>query len=126
MVVLIVAGGAISSSAQSAPAAPDKLWHADAEHDSLTQVRANYTVDPAKTYTLADLIDLAEEHNPETRLAWQNAKARAASLGIARSALYPTIAAIAVANTSRIRILVNTNFFAKPVECFNPIFRLTI
>jgi len=38
------------------------------------------TVDPAKCYTLAEL-DLAEQHNPETELAWQNAKARDASLG---------------------------------------------
>jgi outer membrane protein TolC len=120
VVVLIVVGGAVSSSAQSAPAAPERVWHVEAEHDSLAQVSSKYTVDPAKTYTLADLIDLAEEHNPATRLAWQNAKARASSLGIARSALYPTIAAIAVANTSRIRLLVGTNFFRQTSGVFQP------
>ena len=37
-----------------------------------------------KTYSLAELIDLAEAHNPETRVAWEGAKAEAAALGIAR------------------------------------------
>ena len=38
--------------------------------------------------SLAELIDLAEAHNPETRVAWENAIAEAAALGIARSELY--------------------------------------
>ena len=123
-IVLFIAAGSINSMAQSVPASPDKIWHSKAEdsfsHDLTTASSFKYAIDPAKTYTLAELIDLAEEHNPETRLAWQNAKARAASLGIARSALYPTMAAIAVANTSRIRILFNSDFIRQTIGVFQP------
>jgi outer membrane protein len=123
-VVFVTAAGSISSLAQSAPVSPDKIWHSKAEesvsHELTAVPGSKYTVDPAKTYALADLIDLAEEHNPETRLAWQNAKARAASLGIARSALYPTMAAIAVANTSRMRLLVGADFFRQTSGVFQP------
>ena len=122
--VFIIIAGSVRGLAQSAPVSPDKIWRSKAEESSsngLTTVPSSkYTIDPAKTYTLSDLIDLAEEHNPETRLAWQNAKARAASLGIARGALYPTISAIAVANTSRIRILVNADFFRQTSGVFQP------
>ena len=123
-IVLFIAAGSINSMAQSVPASPDKIWHSKAEdsfsHELTTASSFKYAIDPAKTYTLAELIDLAEEHNSETRLAWQNAKARAASLGIARSALYPTMAAIAVANTSRIRILFNSDFIRQTIGVFQP------
>jgi hypothetical protein len=36
-------------------------------------------------YSLAEFIDLAEEYNPETRLAWEQAGARLAIWCIARS-----------------------------------------
>jgi outer membrane protein TolC len=42
-------------------------------------------IEPDKVYSLADLIDLAEAQNPETRVAWEGARAQAAALGIARS-----------------------------------------
>ena len=50
---------------------------------------------------MAELIDLAEAHNPETRVAWENARAQAAALGIARSELYPTLSAVALAGVDR-------------------------
>lgn len=40
----------------------------------------SYSIDLAKQYSLAELIDLAEEHNPETRAEWHRAKAAAASV----------------------------------------------
>ena len=123
-IVLFIATCSINNVAQSAPTSPDKVWHSEAEesfsYKLTTAPSSKYTIHPAKTYTLADLIDLAEEHNPETRLAWQNAKARAASLGIARSTLYPTMAAVAVANTSRIRILFNSDFIRQTIGVFQP------
>jgi hypothetical protein len=39
-------------------------------------------VDTRKEYTLADLIDLAEELNPATRVAWQNARQALALVGV--------------------------------------------
>jgi outer membrane protein TolC len=47
------------------------------------------------------LIDLAEQNNPETRVLWERAKHRAAAAGIARSALFPTLAAVASASVNQ-------------------------
>src|SRR5215469_3935751 len=77
--------------AQTAPNSPDHPWHTAAEHkieaEATAQRAPRFSVDPNKTYTLAELVDLAESHNPETRLAWERARAQAAALGIARSEL---------------------------------------
>ena len=56
-----------------------------------------FAPDPSKTYTLPELVNIAEQNNPDTRVAWENAKARAADLGISKATLYPTVAAAAVA-----------------------------
>src|ERR1700733_4086505 len=87
---LVVSIASVCASAQSAPASPDRVWHSNAEQkldrELALRPEAKYDMDPAKPYTLAELVDLAQEHNPETRVAWEQAKARAAALGIARSA----------------------------------------
>ena len=51
------------------------------------------TVDHAKVYTLADLIDLAESNNPTTRIAWNEARRVALAAGIAESLYLPQITA---------------------------------
>ncbi|HMD21390.1 MAG TPA: TolC family protein [Alloacidobacterium sp.] len=111
--------------AQSAPASPDKKWSNPAAEQSLnkqlsTLPDTKYSLDTAKAYTLAELIDLAEQHNPETRLAWQQAKARAAALGIARGALFPTLAAVALGSTARVQVLLNSEFFRQTYGVFSP------
>jgi len=119
MFALVAASVTASSHAQSAPAVPDKVWHSKAEQsigrELTSHPEAKYDVDSHKSYTLAELIDLAQEHNPETRVAWEQAKARAASLGIARSALYPTMAAVALGATLRTATLFG-EFFARQTE----------
>jgi outer membrane protein len=91
--------------AQSAPVSPDHPWHAPAEQRIEAEARdipdSRFAVDATKTYSLPDLIDLAETHNPDTRVAWQRARSQAAALGVARSELYPTLAAAALAGVSR-------------------------
>ena len=103
ILTLAISIGGVSGRAQSAPASPDKVWHSKAEkgldRELALRPEAKYDMDPRKNYSLAELIDLAQRHNPETRVAWEEAKARAASLGVARSALFPTIAAVALAST---------------------------
>jgi outer membrane protein TolC len=122
--VVLFLCGAPSCIAQKAPTAPDSLWQAPAKAKLSRELPAppldTYSVSSAKVYTLADLIDLAERHNPETRYAWQQAKARAAQLGIARSEWYPTIAALAVANTARVRVLLNSTFYRQTYGNFSP------
>ncbi len=77
--------------------------------------------DTEKTYTLAELIDLAEQHNPETRVAWQEAKSKADALGIARSALYPTLTAVALAVSLRTATLIGEYFHRQTEGVFEPV-----
>ncbi len=73
-------------------------------HDALVQL------DHAHTYSLAELIDLAERNNPRTRIAWERARQRADELGIAKSSYYPVLAGQAVFADQRI-----INPFPKPL-----------
>ncbi|MGE4651849.1 MAG: TolC family protein, partial [Myxococcota bacterium] len=53
---------------------------------------------PADTelaYDLPALIDLAQRRNPATRIAWENARAAAAAVGLAEAQYYPTLALLA-------------------------------
>ena len=75
-------------------------------------MRPRLPIEPDKAYSLPELIDLAEAHNPETRVAWENARAQAAALGIARSELYPTLSAVALAGRgSRAEVPLGTRFY---------------
>jgi outer membrane protein TolC len=75
-------------------------------------------MDPAKTYSLAELIDLAETQNPETRIAWQRAHAQAETLGIERSELYPTLAATALSQIDRAETFSVSSFARQTVADF--------
>lgn len=78
-----------------------------------------FSTNAATTYTLAELIDLAEAHNPETRQAWEAARSRAAAMGIARSELYPTLAVAALSQTERNQIYFNTRFYRQTAQSFD-------
>ena len=54
------------------------------------------TINPAKVYSLSDLVDLAESTNPTTRIAWDDAKRAALAAGIVESAYLPQITASAL------------------------------
>src|ERR1700726_3454578 len=108
--------------AQSAPASPDRPWHSrgeqqiedDAKHFS----ESGYRIESDRVYSLAELVDLAEAHNPETRVAWERARAQAAALGVARSELYPTLAAAVLSETSRSNVLFGNEFFPQTIQDF--------
>ena len=123
MVVLAGLGRHVAL-AQKPPDSPGKVWHSRAEQDLQRELTVRpepkYDVDAARLYTLAELVDLAEEHNPETRVTWQQAKARAASLGIARAAFYPTITAVALAATDRVATLIGEFFHRQTIGVFEP------
>jgi outer membrane protein len=67
-------------------------------------------LDPAHPYTLAELIEVAEHHNPGTRAIWERAKQKARELGLARSAYYPELEGLAVFGDERL-----INPFPKPL-----------
>jgi outer membrane protein TolC len=108
--------------AQSAPVSPDHPWHGvqeqQIENDTKRFREPRFRIEPDRNYSLAELIDLAEAHNPETRIAWENARAQLASLGIARSELYPTLAAMALSQTNRAEALLGDHFYRQTAETF--------
>jgi outer membrane protein len=123
-VVLLTAIG--RSFAQSPPDSPVRPWHSSEERQIMTDVR-RYLSPPLRialdrVYSLAELIDLAESSNPETRVAWENARAQAAVLGIARSELFPTVAAVAFVGVDRDEIGLGSQFVRQTV----PLFQLSL
>jgi outer membrane protein TolC len=118
-VLLLVASRALS---QSAPVSPDQPWHTSDERkieaDARNLRNSSFNVDAAKTYSLAELVNFAEAHNPETRLAWERARSQAAALGVARSELYPTLAAAALSQTGRSEVYFGSRFDGQTVQDF--------
>jgi len=106
---------AIPIFAQSPPASPDRPWHSPDEREIVNDGRGFRQsvppIDPNKAYSLAELIDLAEAHNPETRVAWENARSEGAALGIARSELYPTLSAMALSGIDREEVPLGARFY---------------
>ena len=53
-------------------------------------------LDKSHPYTLPELIDIAQSHNPATRVAWESARAAALAAGIAKAAYLPNLSASVV------------------------------
>jgi outer membrane protein TolC len=91
--------------AQRPPSTPDRPWHSPEERRVANEGRlfhqAPFRIESDRVYSLPELIDLAESHNPETRVAWENVAPRRRLLGLARSDLYPTLSAVALPAGSR-------------------------
>jgi outer membrane protein len=109
--------------AQSAPISPEKPWHSKKEAELAQDLglysKRNFSLDANHLYTLAELIDLAEAHNPETRSAWENALEQAGVLGVARSELFPTLAAAALSQTERDEPYSGTTFYRETIQSFD-------
>jgi outer membrane protein len=107
-------------SSQTILMSPNLPWHSSQEssiRDEAKQVASEkVTVDAASTYSLAELIDLAESHNPETRVAWERARSLSDAFGIARSELYPTLVAAALSQTNRQQAFLNSSFYRQVVQ----------
>ncbi len=105
---------------QVAPPSPDRPWHSAAEQGLQAEGRSlrppEFPLDSSTNYSLGDLIDLAETHNPETRFAWERARAQAATLGLARSELYPTLAATALSQLTRGDVFFGGSFYRHTIE----------
>jgi outer membrane protein TolC len=104
--------------AQSAPGFPSRPWHAAEEQRVEADARnfhdSRFNIDPTKTYSLAELLDLAEAHNPETRVAWERARAQPAALGVEHSEVYPTLAAVVLSGTGRSNVLFGKSSSPRP------------
>src|SRR5262249_2286154 len=104
-------------------------WHSAGERQIATESRRYLSpplrMAPDRVYSLAELIDLAESYNPETRAAWENARAQAAALGIARSELFPTVAALALVGADRDGIGLGSQFVRQTIPSFQLSLELT-
>ena len=111
--------------AQGTPPTPGVVWQPRGaralERESAAKPYDQVRLAPNKTYTLAELIDLAEQHNPETRAAWEEAISKADQLGIARSSLYPTLTAVALAVSLRTATLIGEYFHRQTEGIFEPV-----
>ncbi len=101
----------IAFARDDAPPSPVRPWappplptyEGELRHYKLTDAERRYypAVDPHKTYNLAELIDIAQRSNPETRVAWERARMAAAAVGLTESAYYPYIVAAAAGGYDR-------------------------
>jgi outer membrane protein len=118
--VILIAAQALF--AQGPPGTPYRPWHSPDERQIVSDGKRfrqpGFRIEPDKIYSLTELIDLAEAHNPETRVAWENANAQAAALGIARSELFPTISALALSGVERSEVPFNGQFYRFTVPIF--------
>jgi outer membrane protein TolC len=63
---------------------------------ALASVPPPPSIDTARTWSLPELIDLAESNNPATRIAWDDSRHVALAAGIAESAWLPKVTASAI------------------------------
>lgn len=105
---------------QEAPPSPDRPWASAGGPGLQAEARAlrlpEFSLASGTNYSLAELIDLAESHNPKTRFAWERARAQAATLGLARSELYPTLAATAEAQVTRNYVFFGSAYYRQTAE----------
>lgn len=103
--------------AQELPSSPQRPWFTPQEAKVSLQAKQapedRLDLESNTTYTLADLIDLAESRSPETREAWQAARQRAADLHIARSTLFPSLDVNLNAAAQRNGVLLYNSFFVQ-------------
>jgi len=109
--------GACNDTSDLAPASPDTPWQFEPSKEAPTppapaavaakrfavpentavQLPLPADIDPNHSYSLVELIDIAQRRNPATRVAWEQARQAAINVGIARAAYLPALTASAVA-----------------------------
>jgi len=82
--------------------------------------------DAEKRYALAELIDIAQRVNPDTRISWERAREAAAALGMTEAEHMPMLAAQAVGLAQRVplpfpkSVLTPDGFFTANTRAFLP------
>jgi outer membrane protein TolC len=98
----LCAGCAAWNPLRNTPPSPSRPWAAPelrryseelVKRESAGEEGAGVRVDPEKTYGLPELIDIAQRTNPETRIAWEQARQAAIAVGLAEGTYYPLLAA---------------------------------
>lgn len=95
------------SRAPPSPSAPFRPASGDAHDFSLPPERSlpvadeGIAIERGREYDLADLIDIAESTNPDTRIEWERARQAGLAVGLARSEYLPIISAQALGGFHR-------------------------
>lgn len=119
-ITIVLVGARSQLYGQRAPASASAPWHPERAYgsDMSSYLHQGIVLAPDKTYTLGDLIDIAEDANPATHAAWDRAQVAAASLGVARSELYPTIIAATSGRSFLNPPLLNQSFVIQDIGAF--------
>ena len=125
---MVVSTAVFSVCAQKVPPTSAEPWQASPAQvlskSVLNRPSEELRLAPDRTYTLPELIDLAEAHNPETKAAWQAAKQQAGLLKVDRSDLFPTLAAVAMGQTLQTGVLLYDQFVLQNQGILDGEFRL--
>jgi outer membrane protein len=107
----------------TAPPAPERPWSPptlgenERELSQMSHVSSNAVpIDLEKTYDLPELIDIAERSHPQTRVAWEQARAAARAVGLSKSTYYPYLAALASEDFEHSLFALTTVFPANGIE----------
>src|SRR6266702_211993 len=102
---------AVANAPNDPPPSADRTWSPPSLSNYESELAAQrfknnegasrVSINPRKVYNLAELIDIAERNNPETRVAWERARQAAAAVGLSESAYYPFLVASAAAGYDR-------------------------
>src|SRR3954462_13975891 len=102
---------AVANARNDPPPSADRTWsppNLPKYERELSNYRSNeaqggsrVSISPRKVYGLAELIDIAQRNNPDTRIAWERAREAAAGVGLSESAYYPYLVASAAAGYDR-------------------------
>jgi outer membrane protein len=100
----IALAGCVSSRSVGTSASPAKEWTPppNVAQASLPATPLPAGVTPGATLALPQIIDIALSNNPQTRIAWLNARAAEAGIGVAQSNYYPDLDANAGITRSRV------------------------
>jgi outer membrane protein TolC len=108
--------------AQNPPVSANRPWHSPEERiiaqDGKRYRQTAFLPPSRQTWSLGELIDFAESHNPETRVSWESAIAQAEAVGIARSELFPLLSAAVMSGVQRAEIPFGSQFYRQTVSSF--------
>jgi outer membrane protein len=127
-ITLMLAGSPAAPA--GAPPSPDKPWQVANSASYAAEVRASDALSSVrmtdgKAYELAELIDIAQRTNPETRVAWENARQAAIRGGMVESTYYPILAIHAAVGYERLASTISKTvsprgFFIADAEAIRP------
>ena len=86
-------------------------------------------IDPGKSYSLVELIDMAESVNPETRIAWEGARQAAIKVGLVETEYFPMLTLSALGGYQSVPIpvsqsLASSGFYRADFEEILPTLKL--